>query len=105
MSVPVQAYHGIGVGHITYILGNRRAYRYDCLPALPPLLEGRRPDITPVTESGEVGVHRSLYVNTPEPLGLMVRSFGAREHGVVDVSVAGEQGVVEAFLHGGGLYA
>ena len=104
MSVPVHAYLRMGVHHITYRLGNRGAYRYDCLPALPPSTEGPRPYITSVTESGERGVHRSLYVKTPEPIRLHPLRLLAGEHDIVDVPIAVEDRVVVA-PHDGGVYA
>lgn len=104
MSVPVHLSQREALGYITYRRGTLGAYRYDCLPALPPPPEGRRPDITSVTESGEIAPsHPSslLDVHATDATLLMLPSLLAGQHGVVDVAVAGVQGVVVSERHAG----
>jgi hypothetical protein len=101
VSVPGHVYHGKGLGHITSSLGTLGVCRYDCLPALPPPAGSTRPDITTGAESGDGRVHRTGRVNAPHPLLLECPSFGAGEHGVVDVPITLEHGVVVSQRHGG----
>ena len=54
----------------------------------------------PIPKPWQARVHRSLHVNTPQPLTLKARRIFAGQHGVVAVFVIGEDRVVEP-LHRG----
>lgn len=56
----------------------------------------------PIPKPWQAGVHRSLHVNTPQPLTLKPRRILAGQHGVVAVFVVGEDRVVEP-LHAGSM--
>lgn len=55
--------------------------------------------ITSIPKPWQTGVHRTLDVNTAHALGFMLPSFLAGQHGVVDVPIAREDGVVVAQCH------
>ncbi len=53
-----------------------------------------RPHISSIPKPWQCRVHRSLYVKTPQPVSLDALRFLAGEHGVMAVSVVGEDRVV-----------
>lgn len=87
--------------HITYSLGLVRAV-VSCVGLGPAAGESApRRNRNPVPKPWKVRVAGLLHVHATEALGLMLPSFLAGQHGIRDVAVAVEDGVVVAQSHRG----